>query len=123
MAKRSTDDENRIRRNQLQQKIRGLENEKMQVEIALSGYPAMPHDGVTDEEMRLSNRHSAIIREPALHTEAYENSILDSLDIYLSQLSADSRWIKWFTIVLVAMTAILAIATLFDFLVRLGFLK
>ncbi len=51
------------------------------------------------------------------------NLLLQSTELILTGLARDSKAVRWLTIWLVVLTAVLSIGTILDVLSRLGFLK
>ena len=107
----------------LKTKIQGLEKEKTEVETKLSVYPPGSRKDISSEEAHLRQRREALGQEIAILVESYENLLLESTEVILQGLAQDSKAVKWLTIWLVVLTAILSVGTMLDVLTRIGWLS
>jgi chromosome segregation ATPase len=110
-------------RKAVREKLHSIEDRKAALETELSKYPPMPRDVMTREEIQLLGSLDRLNGELARLTETYENLLLESSEAILLSLAEDSKRIKWLTIWLVVLTAVLSLGTILDVLERLGLMK
>ena len=109
-------------RKTVRDKLRSIEDQKAALEAELSKYPPLPYDKMTQEEL-VVRRLDGLNGELARLTETYENLLLESSEVLRPSLAEDSKRIKWLTIWLVVLTAVLSVGTLLDVLQRLGLMR
>ena len=109
------------RRSEVLTRIGRLRKRYKELAVKISKYPPLPHDGVTEEEVRDRSEYATMPDLIASAGNEYSALILESSERSLASLKLDTKAVKWLTISLVVLTAVLAVSTVVDVLLRAGF--
>ena len=88
----------------------------------VSAYPPLPHDSMSEQEIRDRNQFSWTYSDISRAIDEYSSLVLESSESYLADLAADTKTVKSLTKALVILTGVLAGITIVDVLIRVGIL-
>lgn len=110
------------RKAELMQRIQNLRMRQGGLARKVSAYPPLPHDSMSEQEIRDRNQFSWTYSDISRAIDEYSSLVLESSESYLADLAADTKTVKSLTKALVILTGVLAGITIVDVLIRVGIL-